>query len=100
MSHHKNNPELTAEYTTVSTWYMEQFSYFLARMKQVDEGNGSLLDNTIVFYGSGMKDGNGHIRNDLPVLIAGKGGGQNPAGSVLGFTDGNATGESSPDHCT
>ncbi len=75
MSHHKNKEELTAEYTTVSTWYIEQFAYLLQRMKQVDEGNGSLLDNTIVLYGSGMKDGNSHIPKDLPILLAGRGGG-------------------------
>jgi len=75
MSHHKNKKELTGEYTRVSTWYVEQFAYFLDRMKQVDEGNGSLLDNTIVLYGSSMKDGNGHVRNDLPLVLAGRGGG-------------------------
>lgn len=75
MSHHKNKKELTSEYSLVSTWYIEQFAYLLDRMKQVDEGNGSLLDNTIVLYGSSMKDGNGHIRNDLPLVLAGRGGG-------------------------
>ncbi len=75
MSHHKNKKELTSEYSLVSTWYIEQFAYLLDRMKQVDEGNGSLLDNTIVLYGSSMKDGNGHIRTDLPLVLAGRGGG-------------------------
>lgn len=76
MSHHKEKKELVDQYTIVSRWYASQFAYLLERMKSVDEGNGSLLDNTIVLYGSGMKDGNGHIKDNLPILVAGKGGGK------------------------
>lgn len=74
MSHHQNKESLVSEYTTVSRWYASQVAYMLDRMKAIDEGNGSLLDNTVVLYGSGMKDGNGHIKDDLPILLAGKGG--------------------------
>ncbi len=72
MSHHKNQPGPIREYTTVSRWYIEQFAYMLKKMKSIDEGNGSLLDNTLVLYGSGMKDGNGHVRTDLPIILAGR----------------------------
>ena len=41
MSHHKNKPDAIAEYTKVSTWYVEQFAYLLQRMKAIDEGDGS-----------------------------------------------------------
>ncbi|MEX2579237.1 MAG: DUF1552 domain-containing protein [Verrucomicrobiales bacterium] len=75
MSHHKNKDDLTSEYIRVSTWYIEQLSYFLQRMKSIREGDGNLLDNSIVLYGSGMKDGNGHVKDDLPILVAGRGGG-------------------------
>ena len=71
MSHHKNQESAVAEYTAVSRWYIEMFSGMLQKMRSIDEGNGSLLDNTLVMYGSGMKDGNGHIREDLPILLAG-----------------------------
>jgi len=50
------------------------------RMKRIDEGNGSLLDNTMVLYGSEMKDGNGHVREDLPIILAGRAGGRLDAG--------------------
>ena len=73
MSHHKENPEAVAEYTTVSRWYIKQFAYLLERMRSIDEGDGSLLDNSILVYGSGMKDGNGHRRENLPILLAGGG---------------------------
>lgn len=75
MSHHKNKATAIAEYTKVSTWYVEQFAYLLNRMKAIDEGDGSLLDHSVVLYGSGMKDGNGHVKDDLPLLVAGRGSG-------------------------
>jgi len=59
-----------------SRWYIEQFAYVLDKMKHIDEGQGSLLDNMILLYGSEMKDGNGHIREDLPIILAGRGGGK------------------------
>ncbi|MAS93880.1 MAG: hypothetical protein CMO55_11865 [Verrucomicrobiales bacterium] len=76
MSHHKNKEDSVQEYTRVSTWYIEQLAYLLERMRSIEEGDGNLLDNSVVLYGSGMKDGNGHIKNDLPLLVAGGGGGK------------------------
>lgn len=73
ISHHKNQPKPVEQYTRVSTWYIEQFAYMLERMKSIDEDGASLLDNSIVLYGSGMKDGNGHKRGNLPILLAGSG---------------------------
>lgn len=83
MSHHKNEDDLVAEYVAVSNWYASQVAYMLDRMKAIDEGNGSLLDNTIVLYGSGMKDGNGHKKEDLPILLAGGGSGAIKTGRHL-----------------
>jgi hypothetical protein len=83
MSHHQNQAKAIAEYTTVSRWYIEMFSGMLQKMKSIDEGNGSLLDNSIVMYGSGMKDGNGHVRENLPILLAGGGQGRIKTGRHL-----------------
>jgi len=76
MSHHKNKPDVISEYIKVSRWYAEQFAYLLKRMKAVNEGGGSLLDNSLVLFGSGMKDGNGHVPENLPLLLAGGAGGR------------------------
>jgi hypothetical protein len=73
ISHHKNQPKGVADYETVSRWYIEQFAYLLDKMKKVDEGEGSLLDHTVVMFGSEMKDGNLHVRENLPILLAGRG---------------------------
>ncbi|NND95926.1 MAG: DUF1552 domain-containing protein [Pirellulaceae bacterium] len=75
MSHHKDQESAVKEYTTVSIWYAKQVAYLLDRMKSIDEGGQSLLDNSTVMYGSGMKDGNGHKKQNLPIVIAGRGAG-------------------------
>ncbi len=76
MSHHKNKKDVIGAYIKVSRWYVEQFAYLLEKMKSVDEGNGSLLDNSLVLFGSGMKDGNGHVPENIPLLLAGGAGGR------------------------
>jgi hypothetical protein len=83
MSHHKNQESAVDEYSRVSTWYVQMLSGMLQKMKSIDEGNGSLLDNTIVMFGSGMKDGNGHVRENLPIILAGKGQGKIATGQHL-----------------
>jgi len=75
MSHHREQPKLVAEYTSVCVWFMEQFAHLLDQMRAVDEGEGTLLDHTLLLYGCGMKDGNGHVSKDLPLILAGRGGG-------------------------
>jgi hypothetical protein len=54
---------------------MEQFAYFLGKLKSVKEGQGTLLDNSMIVYGSGLADGNAHAHDNLPLLLAGRGGG-------------------------
>ena len=73
-----------SEYTKVSTWYASQFAYLLERLKSIDENGASLLDNAAVMYGSSMKDGNGHKRENLPIILAGRAGGTiKPGGHVV-----------------
>ena len=88
MSHHKEKKESVDQYIIVSRWYASQFAYLLERMKSVNEGDGTLLDNSIVLYGSGMKDGNGHIKDNLPILLAGKGGGKLKPGRHIACKNG------------
>ena len=80
MSHRKNQDTAVAEYTTVSRWYIEMFSGMLQNVKVIAVGNGSLLDDSIVQYGSGMKCGNCQIRENRPVLLAGVGQGRMKSG--------------------
>ena len=85
ISHHKEDPKLTEPYTLVSRWYVSQLVYLVERLQSVQERDGkTLLDNTMVLYGSALKNGNGHTTQNLPVLLAGRGGGRlNPGRRII-----------------
>lgn len=75
LSHHRNDEEKMAKIAKINRYHMEQFNYFLDRLKSVKEGEGTLLDNCGIVYGSGISDGNRHSHYNLPVLLAGGCGG-------------------------
>ena len=60
----------------INTYHVEQFAYFLGKLKATADGDGSLLDHSLIVYGSGLSDGNRHAHNNLPILLAGKPGGK------------------------
>ena len=75
ITHHQNKPELQAKIRAINTFHIEQFAYLLSKLKAVKEGEGTLLDNCMLAYGSAIADGNRHEHGDLPVLLAGRAGG-------------------------
>jgi hypothetical protein len=75
LSHHFNNPTNIAKITQINTFHARQFAYFLDKLKAIREGDGTLLDNSMIVYGSGISDGNAHSHTNLPILLAGRGGG-------------------------
>lgn len=72
----------------VDTWFVGRFAYLLEKLKAVREGDGTLLDNCMIVYGSGLSWGNLHWRKDLPVVLAGKGGGTIKTGRHVRFKEG------------
>ncbi len=74
-SHHRKEQKNLDELTNINRHHVELFARMLVRMSKIREGERSLLDNTILLYGSGISDGNRHNHDDLPVLVAGGGGG-------------------------
>ncbi len=72
ISHHRNEPERRAMYETIINWHVRQTAYFLHRMRSLDEGGSSLLDNSMVMFGSSLRDGNVHDPSNLPLLLAGR----------------------------
>lgn len=77
LSHHQNNPERVDKVAAIDRWYVEQFSKFLTRMDNTLDVDGhSLLHNTRILYGSGNADGNRHTHENLPLILAGGGGGE------------------------
>jgi hypothetical protein len=75
LSHHGNDREKLRKISQINRFHMEQFAYLLERLKGIREGEGTLLDSCMILYGSGNGDGNQHNHDELPILLAGKGGG-------------------------
>lgn len=76
LSHHQNSPERIAKVERIDLWYAEHFARFLRQLEDLKDADGqSLLYNTRIVYGSGNADGNRHTHDNLPVLLAGNGGG-------------------------
>ena len=74
-SHHQHNPEKLEMLAKVDEFYSSQFAYFLDRLKSIPEGDGTLLDNSMIVFGGGISDPDRHNHNDLPILLAGRGAG-------------------------
>ncbi len=73
LSHHGNETATRDQYCKIVNWHMEQMAYFLGRVKGLDEGGTSLLDNSMIMFGGSLKDGNSHAVENLPLLLAGRG---------------------------
>ena len=71
MSHHGNNQEKIAGLVKVNTYHTTLFANFLERLKSTPDGDGSLLDHTLILYGSGMSESDTHSRLNLPTLLVG-----------------------------
>jgi hypothetical protein len=81
ISHHHHRPENLEELQKIDTWEVAQLAYLLERMDAVDEGDGTLLDHSAVFFSSEIEDGDSHSHYNLPVLLAGGLGGALPMGT-------------------
>lgn len=82
LSHHRNDEQKMEDITKIDTYLVTQLAYFLDKLKSVKEGDGTLLDNSLILYGSAIADGNRHSHHDLPIVLAGSGGGQLPTGQL------------------
>ncbi|HYP07968.1 MAG TPA: DUF1552 domain-containing protein [Bryobacteraceae bacterium] len=74
ISHHRNDPALMEKVAAINTYHVKQFATWVEKLKSIPEGDGTLLDNCMIVYGAGLADGNRHAHEDLPTLIAGRGG--------------------------
>ena len=88
-THHGDKPEPVAKVAAITAFNIAQFAYMIKRMHSLREGDGTLLDNCIMMWGSGLEDGNKHARENLPFILAGKGGGSINTGRFLANTQGN-----------
>ncbi len=82
-SHHQNNEDKLRQYQLINLWHIEQYAYLLNKLAGMQERDGSVLDHSMVLYGSGLRDGNSHSPHNLPILLAGRGGGRIATGQHL-----------------
>lgn len=87
LSHHRDDEEKKKKLAQINRYHVTQFARFLDRLKSIKEGEGTLLDNCTIQYGSALSNGNAHSPENLPILIAGKGGGALATGRHLRVDD-------------
>ncbi len=87
LSHHGNNPVQMEKLSRVNLHHIEQFAYFLDRLRSTPDGDGTLLDNMVMMYGCGISDGNQHLHTNLPILLAGGAGGRLQGGRHVRVTE-------------
>jgi hypothetical protein len=85
LSHHRNEKDKIEKISKIDKFLAGEFAYFLGKLKSIKEGSGTLLDNSMILYGSAISDGNRHQHDDLPIVLAGGGGGSIPTGRHLVF---------------
>jgi hypothetical protein len=76
ISHHGNEPAKVAAHTTINTYHVGLFAKFLKNLRSTPDGDGSLLDHSMIFYGGGMGEGNGHSAYPMSVVAVGNGAGR------------------------
>jgi hypothetical protein len=75
-SHHQNKSDKYEPYSKINRWHSEQLAYLMDKLSAIREGDRTLLDNSLVLFGSSFSDGNRHDPANLPILVAGRGGGR------------------------
>lgn len=74
LSHHENKESKIEQYQRINRWHVESFARMLSKMDSIQEGDRTLLDNSLIMFGSSFSDGNRHDPDNLPILLAGSGG--------------------------
>ena len=88
LSHHQNDPAKRARLVEIDRWEVEQLAYLLGKLEADKEADGSsILDHTVLFFSSEIEDGNSHSHFNMPVLVAGGGGGALAAGRHMRYTN-------------
>jgi hypothetical protein len=83
LSHHQNNAEMIEKIRRIDKFHVERFGRFIQRLAETREGEGSLLDNSLILLGGGISDGNAHNHENLPIIMAGRGGNAIETGRLI-----------------
>lgn len=87
LTHHGNDPEKIARMAKINAFHVSLFAYYLEKLKSTPEGDGSLLDRALCLYGSGMGNPNIHDHVNLPIIVAGGGGGRVKGGRHIRYAE-------------
>ncbi len=87
LSHHNDDPTLVAHMSKINTYHTALFSRYLEKLRATPDGDGNLLDNITILYGSGLSNSTRHSGIDLPLMLAGGGAGRLPSGRHIRYTD-------------
>jgi hypothetical protein len=85
LTHHQNDPEKIEKVTQINTYHVKMLAYYLEKLRSTPDGDGSLLDHSMVLYGSSICDGNAHTHHDLPLVLVGGAAGQLKGGRHLRY---------------
>ena len=88
LSHHQNDPVRMARLQSIDQYHVEMFSYLLGKLRDSADDTGSILENSVVLYGSSLSDSNAHLHNNLPTVIVGGASGKLKGGRHLRVPDG------------
>jgi hypothetical protein len=91
MSHHAENPDIIAKYAKINQYHVKCLAYFVDKLKKTRDGDGTLLDHSLILYGSNMGDSNQHLHYDVPHLLIGGASGQLKGNRHLAFPSKNVT---------
>ncbi len=85
VSHHDNTPEKLAKVAKIDAYHVQQVAYLLGKLRDTQDGDGTLLDHSMLLYGAGISNGNVHDHSPLPILLCGGGAGQLQGGRHIAF---------------
>jgi hypothetical protein len=88
LTHHRNNADWIEKIVMINRYHIQLFADFLNKLKSIPDGDGTLLDHSMIVYGSGLSDGNRHQHENLPILLAGRGDGSFSPGRHIVYKTG------------
>ena len=87
VSHHSKDPDKLRQYALINRWHVEQYGYLMRKLRAMKEGEKTVLDNSMILFGSALSDGNSHNPHKLPLVLGGSGGGHIATGQHLVHTE-------------
>lgn len=87
VSHHQKDPDKLRQYALISKWHVAQYAYLLKKLKDMQEGESNVLDNSMVLFASALSDGDKHDMHNLPLVLGGRGGGRIDSGQHLVYAE-------------